>query len=399
MPRKLPLPSLNNLVFFVFMWIVFAMLFSVLCIAYCLLIIQYQAWFGRLKQFITTTIIKPVHKFSVIIPARNEAQNIEACIQSIYSNNYPADFFQVIVVDDFSEDNTSVIVENLQKVYSSLKLIRLCGIIKDPINSYKKKAIETAVENSACDWIITTDADCIVPSTWLSTYNAFIQSSPYTFVAAPVKFNYNGTVLSLFQNLDFMSLQGISAASVSAGFHSMCNGANLAYSKAAFYEVNGFKDVDTIASGDDMLLMQKIKERYPGSIGYLFSSNVTVTTQPETNWKDFFNQRIRWASKATSYTDRKIFLVLLLVYVFNLSFLILFVASITVAGLAKYLIAGLVLKIACELLFLIPVARFFGNQKLLYWFPLMQPVHIIYTIISGWLGKFGKYQWKGRTVK
>ena len=84
-------------------------------------------------------------------------------------------------------------------------------------------------------------------------------------------FTCDNSFLSVFQCLDFISLQGITAASVSAGFHSMCNGANLAYNKNIFYEVGGFKNADHIASGDDMLLMHKIKIKYPSSIGYLFN--------------------------------------------------------------------------------------------------------------------------------
>ena len=146
-------------------------------------------------------------------------------------------------------------------------------------------------------------------------------------VAAPVKFVNNGSFISVFQSLDFISLQGITAASVSAGFHSMCNGANLAYSKEAFYSVNGFKGVDDVASGDDMLLMHKIKDKYPTQIGYLFHVNAIVETLPMQGWKSFINQRIRWASKASDYSDKKISLVLLLVYVFNLVLLILPVLS------------------------------------------------------------------------
>jgi cellulose synthase/poly-beta-1,6-N-acetylglucosamine synthase-like glycosyltransferase len=196
-----------------------------------------------------------------------------------------------------------------------------------------------------------------------------------------------------------MSLQGITAASVSAGFHSMCNGANLAYKKDAFYSVDGFAGIDNIASGDDMLLMHKIKQRYPAGIGYLFQKNAIVSTVPMPDWKTFFHQRIRWASKATSYHDKKIFLILLLVYLFNLSLVALPFISIFHPVLLLYWGVILVVKIICELVFMQPVSKFFNEQKLLRWFPFMQPVHIIYTVVSGWLGKFGKYEWKGRIVK
>ena len=90
----------------------------------------------------------------------------------------------------------------------------------------------------------------------------------------------------------------------------MCNGANLAYERKLFYEVDGFAGIDHIASGDDMLLMHKIAKKYPGKIYYLKSVDAIVSTHPMQSWKQFFNQRIRWASKATHYDDKRIFFVM-----------------------------------------------------------------------------------------
>ncbi len=134
-------------------------------------------------------------------------------------------------------------------------------------------------------------------------------------------------LLTLFQSLDFITLQGITAASVYKRFHSMCNGANLAYEKSAFIEVNGFEGIDSIPTGDDMLLMHKIYMRYPEQVFYLKSKEAIVQTEPEYSWKSFFNQRIRWASKADRYQDRRIIAVLALVYAVNVCFLVLGIAS------------------------------------------------------------------------
>ena len=102
-----------------------------------------------------------------------------------------------------------------------------------------------------------------------------------------------------------MTLQGITGASVYKKFHSMCNGANLAYEKKAFNDAGGFEGIDNIASGDDMLLMHKIQKIYPDRIKYLKSADVVVQTQPQETLKDFMNQRIRWASKADKYPTGK----------------------------------------------------------------------------------------------
>jgi cellulose synthase/poly-beta-1,6-N-acetylglucosamine synthase-like glycosyltransferase len=179
----------------------------------------------------------------------------------------------------------------------------------------------------------------------------------------------------------------------------MCNGANLAYERKAFFEVNGFTGIDHISSGDDMLLMQKIAERFPGRISYLLSKDVIVTTQPAKTWKEFFSQRIRWASKATNYNEIKIFSTLFLVYFFNCALLALFITGFWMPLLWMGLVSILVIKTTIELIFLSPVAKFFNEQKLLTSFPFFQPLHIIYTVIAGWLGVFGSFEWKGRRVK
>ncbi len=373
-------------------------LIIVLAGGYAVLIAYYEKLFKKLDIF-EPKAFAPETKFSVIIPARNEEDNIEKCILSILNNDYPHELFEIIIADDFSTDTTAAIVKNLQQQHNNIKLVQLADFVGGKLNSYKKKAIELCIERAANEWIITTDADCLVPQQWLSYYNSYAQHTDAVFVAAPVMFTNNGSFISIFQSLDFISLQGITAASVSAGFHSMCNGANLAYSKAAFKAVNGFKGVDNIASGDDMLLMHKIQKQYPGKIGYLFTPEAIVLTAPMPDWKGFINQRIRWASKATSYQDKRIFWVLLLVYIFNLYLVVLPVFAIFYP---YYFIIWFLLVFAktfIELDFMRPVATFFAQRKMLRWFTIMQPFHITYTVISGWLGKFGKYEWKKRVVK
>jgi cellulose synthase/poly-beta-1,6-N-acetylglucosamine synthase-like glycosyltransferase len=132
---------------------------------------------------------------------------------------------------------------------------------------------------------------------------------------------------------------------------------------------------------------------------FLKSTAAIVQTKPAASWKEFFNQRIRWASKADKYSDRKITAVLVLVYLLNVWILFLAIFSIFYAFAFVWFITILVAKTIVELFFLYPVAAFFKKQKLLLWFPVAQPFHIMYTIIAGWLGKFGSYKWKERKVK
>lgn len=367
--------------------------------AYALLILLYRRWFLRLELFVPIDAQEAQTFFSIVIPARDEANNIGACLASILANQYPAQLLEIIVINDHSTDQTALIVTAMQQQHPQIKLINLVDFVAPSLNAYKKKAIELAIDQSKGDWIITTDADCLVPENWLTLFDGYIQRTGSVFVAAPVQFRNTGSFIALFQVLDFMSLQGITAAAVGAGAHTMCNGANLAYEKKAFYQVGKFAGIDAIASGDDMLLMQKIKTNYPGKLGFLFHQGAIVKTLPMPNWKLFINQRIRWASKGTHYQDKSIFWVLLLVYLMNLSVLLLFLLGLfQIEYLTKFFYL-LVYKTGVELFFLYPVSRFFGQSAELLYFPIMQPVHICYTVIAGWLGKFGNYQWKGRKTK
>ncbi|MEO6719231.1 MAG: glycosyltransferase [Ferruginibacter sp.] len=379
-----------------------------LFIVYAALIIYYRRGWVAMPVFTPDEHLSSKTKISVVIPARNEEENITDCLDSVCRQSYPTNLFEVIVVDDHSTDGTAAVVKSF--LAPNVKLLSLQDFTGgDSLNSYKKKAIEIAIQHAAGELIVTTDADCIVPFQWLQTIAQFYEQHNAALIAAPVYINCGFNFLQIFQSLDFMTLQGITGASVYKKLHSMCNGANLAYEKKVFVEVGGFSGIDSIASGDDMLLMHKIAKNYPDRVLFLKSTQAIVHTQPVNSLKAFFNQRIRWASKADKYQDKTILPVLIIVYFFNLLLLVmpmmqLFVVERTAILRVQFSLVGwwlliLSLKTIIELCFLYPVAGLFSKQYLLWWFPIMQPFHVIYTVIAGWLGKFGTYQWKDRKVK
>lgn len=337
-------------------------------------------------------ITVPATKLSVIIPARNEEEHIGALLDAIHRQSYPAHLTEVIVVDDHSTDATATIA-------GSSPGVRVISLGDDIANSFKKKAIETGIRAASGELILTTDADCIPGKKWLETIVGLYQEKDAVMIAGPVRFSGGDNVRERFQVIDFMTLQGITAASLHSGFHSMCNGANLAYKKAAFLEVGGFTGIDHIASGDDMLLMHKIRKRYPEGIYYLKSPDAIVTTTPAPDWRAFFRQRIRWASKAAQYEDKRVIWVLLLVYLLNLSFLAMLVAGFWSPVYWLYWVLFLLAKTAIEFPFVLSVSSFFQRPSLMRHFIFLQPLHIVYTLIAGWLGQTGTYEWKGRRVK
>jgi cellulose synthase/poly-beta-1,6-N-acetylglucosamine synthase-like glycosyltransferase len=360
-------------------------------IVYAALISFYSYHWRKLKPPASKSSL-PSSFISVIIAARNEELTLPTLLLDLQNQDFPRDLFEIIVVDDFSTDKTAVAVHKFKNV----------SLIQPPGPSQlssKKKAIAAGVENAKGELIVITDADCRVQLQWLSTIESFYQKQSTAFIAAPVKFSYQNNVVEIFQAIDFLVLQGITAASVSANFHSMCNGANLAYTKKAFNEVGGFEGIDSVASGDDMLLMYKIWKKHPQNVFYLKDENAIVCTAPMKSWKDFFMQRRRWASKTVYYNDYSITAVLAFILLFNAWFFVLLFASFFNSSIWNVVPIFLIAKIIIEFPFVYMVSKFYKEQRLLKYFPLFQPLHIFYTVFIGILSQFGKYEWKGRQTK
>ena len=369
-------------------WIVIVFL-----LAYGFLFFYFKRGWKLLPEFVSTTDNKPTF-ISVVIAARNEEENISGLLTSLAQQSYAKESFEIIVVDDFSTDATATVIR--QAALSNLVLIR--PQVSERVSS-KKKAIESGIQMARGELIVTTDADCIVPPTWLQATNDFYVRNDASFIGAPVRFSHDLSLLQVFQSLDFLVLQGITAAGAGNRYHAMCNGANLAYKKQAFISVGGFAGIDRIATGDDMLLMHKIRKRYPDNVFYLKSKDAMVTTAPMRTWKDFFMQRKRWASKSLLYDDYRMIALLAFVYVFNCLFFVLLAACFFKPVYGLYAVGFLLLKTAIEWPFVRAVARFYEEQKLMKYFLFFQPLHIFYTVVVGLLSQSGAYRWKGRTTK
>ena len=179
-----------------------------LLLAYGVLFQFYNSWWKESPDFNTgiTDGYIPAVKISVIIPARNEAENIAACINSIGQQNYPTHLFQVIMVDDNSNDNTFQIASSI--FFEGVQII--CTKLPPIANNTapKKRAIEAGIALASGVLIVTTDADCVAGPDWLKTIAAYHQQSKNIFIAAPVKIKEGSSLLSKFQALGFFNHAG-----------------------------------------------------------------------------------------------------------------------------------------------------------------------------------------------
>lgn len=332
---------------------------------------------------------------SIIIAARNEGESIHRTIEALLAQDYNKALTEIIFIDDHSTDNTAEVV----KSYAT-QGVKLISLKEDrALNSYKKKAIQTAIGQSTGSLIITTDADCRMGTRWLKTIVAYYEDQNYKMISSPVAYDEEKSFFERSQSLEFLYLIGLGASTIGNNQPSTCNGANLAYEKEAFYEVGGFQGIDDLASGDDELLLHKIAARYDNQIGFLKNRDAIVYTHAKPNLSEFLQQRKRWASKSTRYKNKSIIVLGVFIWCFNLSILLNLITAIFLPGYLTVVLIQLILKIVAEFIFLVDVTGFAKRRSLLALLPILNIFHVLYIIYIGIAGNSGKYNWKGRMVK
>lgn len=364
----------------------------ILFVCYFICMIALRIGFNKIEPFSEKKGI-PKTGFSVVVPFRNEAENLVDMLNSIEKLNYPSGLFEIIFVNDASEDSSEVIIQKAI-LKSEIDIILIQN--KRVSNSPKKDAITHAIESSKFEWIVTTDADCELPKNWLKSLDTFIQETKPVMVCAPVKYKSDGQLIQVYQQLDGLSLQAVTIGSFGLKNPLLSNGANLAYSKTAFAQVSGFSGNDHIASGDDVFLLEKMKKAFPEQVLFLKSKASIVTTKPQQTWEGIINQRVRWASKTSKQGNlTSTFLGLLVVSVNILILAIPFLMVYNTEEIEVYLIL-IFLKIATDFLVIHQTAQFF-NVKLSFWKLIPQVfIYALVTTIVVIKSLKGSYSWKGR---
>ena len=338
-----------------------------------------------------TANYNPRTSFSIIVPFRNEQDNFLELLDSISSMSYPSNLFEIIVVNDDSDDQSVHIFNDWQIKYPSINSILLSNNRKS--NSPKKDAISTAISESKHNWIITTDADCVVKKNWLSAFDNCIQNQYVEMVVGAVSINDQQSLLNYFQFLDVLSLQGTTVGSFGINHPFMCNGANFAYTKKIFLQLNGFSGNDKISSGDDVFLLQKAVSGFPEKVLYLKNEDAIVYTKPEKNWSNLFNQRVRWASKTTNYDN--FFGKFLAVNVLIMNFCTIISFCFLRLELS---ISIFILKYLIDYFLLYKTNKFINPEK--YILPVFSSlIYPFFCISVAFYSFFGTFEWKKRISK
>ncbi len=375
------------------------MLETVPAILFLILLFYYIYFLSTI--YIGLNKLKPVEEkeidefVSIIIPFRNESENILRSLASIEQLNYPKNKYEVIYVNDGSTD------DSLSKLKQAIKFENI-KIIETPITkelkAHKKRAVKFGIENSKGDIIVTTDADCFHKENWLQSLLCYFDE--YTgFVSGPVDFIDEKKLFARLQRLEFAGLILSGAGLIGNKTPAICNGANLAYRKNVYEQVNGFEDNFNLSSGDDELLMQKIFSDTNYKVKFCLNKNAAAFTKSNQTISQFFQQRRRWASKGLFYKNKLLVLKLSLIFLFYFGIIAQFILGFYSNIYFLTLVISLTSKLSIEYLILKKGTKALFTKEILKPFMLAEIFHIPYIIVSSIAGLFGNYKWKDRKVK
>ena len=371
---------------------VFYLLTFLVCGAYAALMLSYLIGWNKTIDSgirIPDSGIQNLTIVSIIVPARNEEENILKILDCLYKQTYPIDKFEIIVVDDHSSDRTAEFVYSLD--IPNLKLVQL-----SESQAGKKQAITEGIKTATGNLIITTDADCEMGEDWLLSIVSFYEEKKPKMIIAPVLLKGEKTIQEIFQSQEMTVLTASACAALHYNLPILCSGANLAYEKEAFHSVNGFEGSEQIATGDDVFLMLKTHKKFPNEIKYLKSKDAIIFTCPAKTYSNALSQRKRWVSKSFSYGFSYITCIAVLVFFTNFLILLSGILSIINIKFVLALVTSFSAKYLVDFMLLNSASTFFKKRIHSFIFILASIAYPVYVSVIGLITPFANYSWKGR---
>jgi len=376
---------------------IYIIIFAIIIVLYgfftTVAIIGFNRLRGQVAHKKENTISKDLF-FSIVVSMRNEAENIQEFLFQLEKQSFAKQQFELIIINDASEDDTLKLLEQcLTK--STLNY----QIIQQSSHKGKKYNIAKAIEMSKGDVIITTDADVVYRHIdWLKNIAEIFNNTNTLLLIMPIDFIKTKGFLSIFQLIENFALTAITAGYAGLKMPFLCNGANLAFTKKAFLQVNGYDSHMHISSGEDVFLLESLKKLPSFKINYVVNRVLIVKTKPITEFHAFINQRIRWAYKAKYNTNILNLLAGLLIISANLIFLVLAVSIVKQSVAINYLSIFAIAKLIFDFLLLFLASDFLGSTKKLIWLLPFEFIYWLYSLLVGVLSIVVKPIWKGKKV-
>ncbi|MGZ3861802.1 MAG: glycosyltransferase [Bacteroidia bacterium] len=327
---------------------------------------------------------------TIIIPCRNEGQNVVKCLEGIASQDFPGSLLQIIVADDFSTDNTFSVAEAFLKAhFENYQVLR-------STSEGKKSAILQAMQVATGKIIITRDADTVtISNVWLKGVIHHFEKNNCDLLISPAILSGNNSFLSTFQQFENLAITSIGTAMAKVKLPFVCSGANLAYKKEAFLKTEPYKDNLNTASGDDMFVL-----KYFYKAGLKIESDTgagtPVFTPAEASLKKMLYQRLRWASKTGKINTLPVVFTGLLVLIVNLLTLPVLCLCFINSSYCWFGLFTLTLKFIIDFLLLFLSTRMYQQKVSWFWLPFAFLFNSMYVPLVVGASVFVKPTWKSR---
>jgi len=331
---------------------------------------------------------------SIVIPARNEEEELPRLLESIKGQQLSDNSYEIIVVDDHSTDRTA----ELARGFPKLKCISLTGT---PGKNNKKRCIQAAIEASRGEIVLTTDADCIWPDHLITTVKSYFREQSCDVLCGPVSVasDQHPSFLHKFEQIDMAGMMLVTLAGIESHSFYLGNGAFLAYKKSGFLEVDPFRDNWQEASGDDVFLT-KAMAKAGKKVDFLKARDLIVQTHPNGSWQDFIQQRLRWSQKNKKLARSPGLSVAMgIPFVFCLCLILFSLLGPFFPQLWPSILIAWGAKVAADLLLFLTMRSFFSLKIKLWEAILLSPLHCLYIAAFGFAGLFHfSYEWKSVKV-
>ncbi len=363
-------------------------LLMILTIVYASMILVLRIGLSRIH----TPSINDEPFISVIIAARNEAENLDNLFTALTLQTYPMDRFEILLVDDRSNDETAQIAFGWQTGLHNLRVVRVKTDYSELVG--KKNALTQGIIKAKYEWLLFTDADCRPVPTWIETMSRHFQDDIDLVIGhASFVLPRQNTLLARLRQVERLAMSAIYAGGAGLNLGIGATGRNLAYRKSLFERVNGFEGIGQIRSGDDDLYVQKSTRVGGARLAFDLTAASRVWTDSPPTLAGMKEQEKRRFSKIGIYPGWLLSAcAIAATYLIVLSGMTLYL--IKDPNYLWFIVLSIVAKLAADWTLLQAAATRLEERLSAGIFLLTEALHPLYLLVFAGLGQLTHYTWK-----
>ncbi len=325
---------------------------------------------------------------TIIIPFRNEAAHLPRLLNALIRQLPEAPGATILLVDDHSTDESALIAKAIIAENNNIRLLQ-----QDQTHG-KKLGVDIAVQEATTEWIVTLDADIDPCEGWLKRIASWTNANSNDLLILPLHIGPGKNLIGKLQEVEFASVMGVTAAMAMMRQPILCNGGNLCFRKEAYFRVRSERSDMHIPSGDDVFLLNALKPF--GKVVWVHDRFTRVSTEPQSTWRGFARQRLRWMGKTGFVSDYSLPATAWLTFLTNAALIATAIATFLGALPIGFFTIGAFIKIGLDAWLIWMAGRWLCIKQLKRFYVLLVFLYPFYATLFPLLSQFIRPSWKGR---